>query len=363
MRICFVGPANSEHIKKWCKWFVKNDHEVHVISFTRGDIPDVLIHFLDIGVDATGKEIGKYKYLLAGRKVRAEIQRINPDIVNAHYASSYGIMMSLTGEKNYILSMWGSDIFEFPQKSILHAAIIRRSLKYATYLFSTSRVMAKEANKYTCKKIEITPFGVDMELFNPQKRSRKKDNQFIVGTVKTMSDNYGINTIIEATNNIRQRRPDIPILVRLAGDGPQLDHYRNIVREYNLTDTVTFLGQISQNEAAVEWANMDVAVIPSLQESFGVAAIEAQASGVPVIVSKAPGLLETTKPGITSIVVDAKDVQAITQSICDLYDNKTLHKNMSAKAIEFARNQYDLDVCFKNIERLYMEIINNNLNT
>ena len=72
---------------------------------------------------------------------------------------------------------------------------------------------------------------------------------------------------------------------------------------------VKWLGFISQEDAAKEWANMDIGIIPSVSdsESFGVSAVECQACGVPVIISDIPGLEESTCPGKSSLVVPRGD--------------------------------------------------------
>lgn len=70
MRICFVGPANSVHIVKWCIWFSTHGHEVHVISFTDGKIDNAEIHVIDIRVDTEGSDLGKLKYMATGKQIK-----------------------------------------------------------------------------------------------------------------------------------------------------------------------------------------------------------------------------------------------------------------------------------------------------
>ena len=307
MKICFVGPANSAHIIKWCNWFCAHGHDIHVISFTRGEIRSAKVHLIDIGVDADGNDFGKLRYLFTGNKIKKLIREIQPDIVNAHYATSYGIAMALSGVNNYVLSVWGSDIYDFPRKSPLHRALLKYSLKKAGSLFSTSQAMADEAAKYTNRHFEITPFGVDMDLFDPDKRTRSKnvsskDEEFIVGTVKGLSDNYGIRYIIEAVGEIKKTNV-IPIRLRIAGKGPQEQEYKELADQVGISTITDWLGFISQDEAAKEWANMDIALIPSEleSESFGVSAVEAQACGTAVVISDIPGLMEATSVKQTDV--------------------------------------------------------------
>lgn len=356
MRICFVGPANSAHIVKWCDWFAKRGHEVHVISFTQGEIPSAKIHLIDIGVNPQKDKLAKIKYLFTGKEIKGILKQIEPDIVNAHYATSYGVAIALAGVNNYILSVWGSDIYDFPKKSPFHKALLKYSLKKAKYLFSTSQAMADEASKYTDKKFEITPFGVDMDLFNPNKRTRNKGEKddFIVGTVKGLSEKNGISYLLKAVAQIRHDT-DIPIKVRIAGKGNQEEEYHQLADDLGISDITTWLGFISQEKAAVEWANMDIAIIPSTldSESFGVSAVEAQACGTAVIISDIPGLMEATKPNFTSLVVKRKDEDEIAKAIIKLYSNNKLRENFAMNARCFAMDNYELNNCFINIENLY----------
>ena len=352
MRICFVGPANSAHIVKWCTWFTNHGHEVHVISFSQGDIPNTTVHVINAGVTARSSDLAKIKYLFSGKQINRIIDHIQPDIVNAHYATSYGTALALSGVNNYVLSVWGSDVYDFPQKSFLHKALLKYSLKKASYLFSTSKAMADEASKYTNKRFEITPFGVDLVLFNPNKRARKeKDGSFVVGTVKGLSDKYGISYLLHAVAEIKNQG-NIPIKLRIAGKGPQEKEYRHLANELGISDVTNWLGFISQEQAAQEWANMDVAIVPSILESFGVSAVEAQACGTPVIISDIPGLMEATKPGETSVVVKRKDSHAIAMAINELYRDKKKLAVMGKLAVGFVKEKYELNKCFRKIERL-----------
>lgn len=357
MRICFVGPSNSAHIIKWCDWFSRRGHEVHVISFTDDKIASAEVHPIDIGVDPRGGELAKMKYMLTGKKIKKLIDEISPDIVNAHYATSYGVAMALSGVKNYILSVWGSDIYDFPKKSPVHKALLKFSLNSARYLFSTSQAMADEAGKYVNRKFYITPFGVDMKLFNPDKRTRTSSEPFTIGTVKSMIDLYGINYIIEAVSVMTKEFPDVDIRVRLAGDGEQLEEYKALAEKLGAADKITFLGRITQDQAAAEWADMDAAVIPSVSyESFGVAAVEAQACGTPVIVSEVGGLMEATSPGNSSLVVPTKNVSALADAILTLYGDRELCRNMGRAGIAYVKEKYELNRCFRKIEHYYDQI-------
>ncbi len=358
MRICFVAPANNYHTKKWATWFSGTGHEVHVVSFIKDDIPSVIVHCIDTGVSAEDKDSSKIKYLLHARELKKIVSKIQPDIVNVHYATSYGTVVALSGIKPYVLSVWGSDIYDFPKKSLLHKLMLRYSLRKATWLFSTSKAMAEEGSKYTNKSFEITPFGVDPVIFNPAKRDRSTDEQFIVGTVKGLSDKYGIKNILEAVSVIN-KTTEIPIELRIAGKGPQEEEYHLYAEDLGINNITNWLGFISQEEAAKEWANMDIALIPSTleSESFGVSAVEAQACGTATVITDIPGLMEATLPQKTSIVISRNDSKALAKAIIDLYNNPQKRNELGLNGREYALKHYSMNECFRSIETLFIEYV------
>ena len=355
MKICFLAPANSAHTKKWCRYFVSQGHSVDVVSFVDDQIPDVSVHFIDTGAAAGGSDGEKLKYLLKASAVRKIVKSIRPDIVNAHYATSYGTVAALAGLKNYILSIWGSDIYEFPRKSLLHRALLKFSLAKAKYLFSTSRAMAEEAAKYTKKPFEITPFGVDMDLFSPGKRN-SEHSDFVIGTVKSLAPAYGIDVLLKAAALVKEEHPQIPLKVRIAGNGPCQEEFHALASQLGIEDITQWLGFIPQEQAAAEWANMDVAVICSNSESFGVSAVEAQSCGCPVVISDIPGLMEATIPEQSSIVIPRGNARAVANALVALYNDQSLRKQMGIAGRAYVAQNYELMGCFKRIEVLFQHI-------
>lgn len=357
MKICLFAPGNSYHTKKWFDYFVLSGHEVRVVSFTKGMIEEQYLHFIDTGVGAGDSEKSKIKYLLYARQVKQIIDSIHPDVISVHRASSYGAVAALAGLKSYTLSVWGEDIYAFPRKSIVHKMLLKFSLSRATQLFSTSRAMAQEAQKYTDRQFEITPFGVDMALFSPEKRTRTmNDGKFIVGTVKALSPRYGIDNLLKAVAIVRKAHPEIPLSLRIAGRGSHEEIYKKLAIELGIDDITNWLGFIPQEEAAKEWANMDIAVIPSESESesFGVAAVEAEACAVPVIITAIPGLMEATHPGETSLVVDRGQPEQIAQNIVWLFEHPNKRISIGKLGRKFVSETYEINFCFARIIELLL---------
>lgn len=363
MKICFIAPANNYHTQKWCNWFKKRGHQIDVISFTEGEIVGCTVHYINSGAGVRGSDTQKLKYLLQAKKVHDIVNDIHPDIINAHYATSYGTVAALAKLPPYYLSVWGSDVYDFPKKSILHRWMLQFSLNRASYLLSTSKAMAEEAAKYTKKPFAITPFGVDCDLFSPDKAravegsilNTKNGKDYVIGTVKSLSDKYGIATLIRATAILKNNHPEVPVQLRIAGKGPQENEYKALAKELGIDNIIHWLGFISQEQAAVEWASMDCGIIPSESESesFGVSAVEAQACCTPVIISDIPGLMEATEPGKTSVVVPRKSSEELAQAMCEMYVDADKRKKMGKNGRKFVCETYELNSCFEKIEEIY----------
>lgn len=361
MKICFIAPANNYHTQKWCNWFKNQGHQIDVISFTEGEIAGCTVHYINSGVGVRGSDTQKLKYLFQAKKVHDIVNDIHPDIINAHYATSYGTVAALAKLPPYYLSVWGSDVYDFPKKSILHRWMLQFSLNKATYLFSTSKAMAEEATKYTKKPFAITPFGVDCSLFSPDKARASEGNEvktkngreYVIGTVKSLSDKYGIATLLRATAILKNKHPEVPVQLRIAGKGPQESEYKALAKELGIDNITHWLGFISQEQAAVEWASMDCGIIPSESESFGVSAVEAQACCTPVIISDIPGLMEATKPEKTSVFVPRKSPEKLAQAMYEMYVDADKRKKMGEDGRKFVCETYELNRCFENIEHLY----------
>ena len=328
MKICYLADINSAHTHKWLNYFVHKGYDIHVISLGEGEYEGVTVHSLDVQDNVMKKTSDKNKleYLKKIKRVRSLIKEINPDILHAHYASSYGLLGAIANYQPYIISVWGSDIYDFPIKSPIHKLIIKYNLKKADYILSTSNVMKIETQKYTNKNIQVTPFGVDINKFIPNKIEKE---EIVIGTIKTLEEKYGVKYLIKAFKEVKDRNKDLNLKLRIGGRGSQEDYLKELVKELSIDKDVNFLGFVKPKDVIKEFQNFDLAVFPSTldSESFGVAAVEAEACGTPVIVTDVGGLMESTKPNVTSLVAKKKSVEDLAEKIEILVKDKEFKKN------------------------------------
>src|SRR5690606_27747728 len=141
-----------------------------------------------------------------------------------------------------LVSVWGSDVYEFPALSPVHRALVRRVVRSADAVASTSAAMARQVERVAGPLRRagfITPFGVDTDRFRPAAASNtRNDGQIVIGTIKTLAHAYGIDTLIDAFALLRQRAGGEALRLRIVGDGP--DRRALELRAAALGDAVEF---------------------------------------------------------------------------------------------------------------------------
>lgn len=365
MRIVLLAGSSSIHTVRWANGLSGAGHVVHVISqHPTLDPFDPLVnvhHFPYRGV------LGYFTMVPAVRRL---IQQIQPDIVNAHYASGYGTTARLVNFHPWILSVWGSDVYDFPHTSPLHKWLIRKNLCAADQVASTSYCMADETRKLTLSHtdIAITPFGVDVGKYSGiTPLSTEQNPKLVIGTIKTMSPKYGIDTLITAYSILVRRfdhRSDVTapeLELRLIGGGGQVSELKALVEELGISNHVKFVGRVSHTEVPKELAGLDIYVALSRldSESFGVAIIEAGAAGRPVVVSNAGGLPEVTIDGVTGFVVTRENPEAAADAIEKLVLDAELRRQMGIAGRHHVSKHYAWDACINTMINVYKQTIQN----
>ncbi|CAK7004404.1 MAG: D-inositol-3-phosphate glycosyltransferase [Kerstersia gyiorum] len=365
MKIVLISGASTIHTVRWANGLSAAGHIVHVISqhpivepFSKA----VKVHLFPYR--------GALGYYLMAPGVRKIIKNINPDIVNAHYASGYGTTARLVDFHPYVLSVWGADVYDFPEKGFFYKKLLKKNLVAADQIASTSHCMARQTEKYInpLQPIEITPFGVDISRFDIVDKERKESSvtNLVIGTVKTMAPKYGIDILLNAFALLKselrkERHPFAELLVlRLVGGGAQLEQLKVLASDLGIAEAVIFVGKVAHSDVPIELAKLDIYVALSRldSESFGVAIIEAGAAGLPVVVSNVGGLPEVVIQDRTGLVVPKEDPVAAMHAIRRLLDDPELRVTMGKNAINHVSNSYNWDDSVKKMLSLYEAVIN-----
>ena len=355
VKICYLGSAASIHTRRWASHFAAQGHEVEIVSFEPADAEldhRVTVHFIKKRFPKSIEcflRAPQVKKLLAGRQ---------PDIVHAHYASSYGTLGRLCRCRPYVLSVWGSDVYEFPNRSPLHRELLKLNLSMADQLCSTSDVMAGEIRKYCNRPITITPFGIDCEQFRPVGQRHAEEVEFVVGTVKTLEPVYGIECLIRAFALFKQRYVGKSKLrFVIAGEGYLKDQLQTLADNLQVARETEFVGSIPHSEVPALLGRFSVFANLSKSESFGVAPLEASACGLPVLATNVGNLPSIVRDGATGLIVPSGDVAAAADALLALAQNSEMRKTLGSAGREFVVANYSWPVMARRMELLYNSLL------
>jgi len=203
-------------------------------------------------------------------------------------------------------------------------------------------------------KIRVIPAGVDTERFRPIPAEVAKAHIGIpqerklilfVGRIEPLK---GIETLFRAIAILAKETPcfcDNICVSIIGGEGEDTEatrsaeeeRLRELREQLELRDLVTFLGSKDQDALPYYYSAAYVVVVPSYYESFGMVAVEAMACGVPVIASKAGGLMYTIQDGLTGLLFLSNSPAALAEKLCMLLDEPELRDKMGENARQWAQ--------------------------
>jgi N-acetyl-alpha-D-glucosaminyl L-malate synthase BshA len=151
-------------------------------------------------------------------------------------------------------------------------------------------------------------------------------------------------------------RREIPAKLLLIGDGPERTTAEWLVREKGLTRDVIFQGKQNQVQELLSFA--DVLLLPSDLESFGLAALEGMACGVPAVCSRVGGIPEVITDGVEGYLVPPRDVRTMAARALDILTNPERQKGMGKAARQRALAQFCSTKIIPLYEKLYERLLN-----
>jgi D-inositol-3-phosphate glycosyltransferase len=217
--------------------------------------------------------------------------------------------------------------------------------------------------------IEIIPCGTDIQRFGSIERSvsRQKlniaDDAKVVFYVGRFDERKGIETLVRAVRRSNLGRDENLLLVIGGGsrpgasDGIERERIEGIVQELGLSAKTRFPGRIGEEDLALYYAAADVCVVPSHYEPFGLVAIEAMASGTPVIASDVGGLQFTVVDEKTGLLAPAKDEDAFAVAIDRIVSNPEWRDTLGKNARKRVEAKFSWDGVAAQLDELYTQLI------
>jgi L-malate glycosyltransferase len=318
MRICFLADGESVHTIRWCSHFRKSGHEVHLITFKDVTIEGVVVHYVNAGrIERSG---GNWKIIFLYRKVRKIVNTIHPDILHAHYATSYGLIGALSKYHPYVVTALGTDVLISPFQSRIYKMVIKYVMRKADWITSMAEHMTEKLVSLGVDKtkISVVIFGIDDEIFN-RKNRHLPDNKFLLTSTRNFEAVYNIPLLLDAVRKVKDKIPNFR--VNMIGDGTLRNDLEAMVKDYKIDDIVKFTGKLPQPKIAEALNNSHLFVTLSLSDGNNISLNEAMACGAFSIASDIPANRQWISDGINGFIVPTDDPDVLAEKIFYVYKN------------------------------------------
>ena len=354
MKICFLADSESIHTKRWCAHFHALGNEIHLISLKNSPIDNVHFYHLDAGDIAV--KGGNKKVLFQGGKVRRLIKKIKPDILHAHYATSYGWLGARSGFHPFLVTALGTDVLISPVHSSLYRKMIRYIFKKADAITLMADHMKKVIAEYDLgdlNKFTVVPFGIDTKIFHSTNRKLSQD--FVITSTRNFEDVYNIPHLLNAIAKIKEKIPALKL--NLIGDGSKRKMVEALVDELGLRNNTTFYGKVQQPVIAEVLNRSQIFITVSLSDGNNISLNEAMACGAYCIATDIPANTQWIIEGENGRLVKTNDVERLAEIILDAYHN---YSTIIGKANEINQKiiaeKADWHVNMKWVESKYLEL-------
>jgi N-acetyl-alpha-D-glucosaminyl L-malate synthase BshA len=291
----------------------------------------------------------------------------NIDLLHVHYAiphASAAYMAKKILEKQgkiipVITTLHGTDI-TLVGKDKTFAPVVTFSINESDAITAVSQNLADETyrNFKIEKEIKVIQNFVDVKRFRKKpidafRRVIAPHHEKIVMHASNFRKLKRVTDVVRIFAEINKK---VPSKLLFVGDGPERPAAESLARELGVYDETRFVGRQEQIEEVL--AISDLFILPSDYESFGLAALEAMAAGVPVISSNAGGLPEVNIEGETGYLADVGDVDTMSQRAIELLSDENKLKHFKTKAAAHAR-LYDIETIVPRYEALYNRFLQN----
>jgi len=345
-------------------------HQVHFVSYAlpfRLDRYQANLMFH--GVEMTAYPLFKYPpYTLTLAAKMAEVARnFKLDIMHVHYAIPHAMcaylakqLLETNGGVNHtkiITTLHGTDI-TLVGADPSYYDITRFSIMASDGVTAVSDYLAKETTEVfnLDKDIRVIYNFFDHKRFKPgakgcQRSEFVAEDEFLVAHVSNFRPVKRIMDVIDTFDKIRQQLPARLVMI---GEGPETILARRQIKKRGLSDRVILLGNQSRVEAVLPCA--DLFLVPSEEESFGLAALEALACGVPVIGTAGTGLTEVVDDFHNGYLLPVGDTAAMARAALSLLNEPQRLVEFKKAAAERALSKFSADRIVTQYENYYQEV-------
>jgi glycosyltransferase involved in cell wall biosynthesis len=209
------------------------------------------------------------------------------------------------------------------------------------------------------RRVECVSLGIDLSRFDRALAQTERVAEYrggasrVVGVIGRLVPQKAIHVLLDATPALLRADPTTRVLV--VGDGPLRATLESQARRLGIDHAVRFAGY--QEDVVSAYAAMDVFVLPSRDEGFGLVFLEAMAMGVPVVGTRVIGSEDAVEDGVTGLLVPYADAAALAGVVRRLLDDAELARRLRDTAAERVRRQFSREQFTAQVETVYRGLL------
>lgn len=358
----FIGGVEY-YVYYLCRELVHMGHEVKVLCANEPPSPEEEI--------INGIEVKRISYMgkIANTNITLGFTRAlsgeEYDLVHTHiptpWSADWSAQAASRNKKPLVVTyhndITGSGFAKYIAR-LYNATGLRRVLGVADKIIITqpSYLESSPYLKPYQEKVVVVPNGVNVGEFQPV-IEKGENTLFFLSVLDEFHQYKGLDYLLNALKIVKDEIPSVKLIV--GGKGVLQDHYKSIAISLGLGENVEFVGFVSAPDLVNYYSQANLFVLPSIssvQEGFGIVALEALACQTPVLTTTIVGAADDIKKSKSGIVVEPKDVGSLAQSIIDILKDEDLQEKMGKNGREMVKSKYTWEMVAKSMEKVYKSI-------
>ena len=356
MRICFIAAGTFTHIGSYLDYFNQAGHEVHFVSLSPSPKRSVQTYNLGIGKKYSETQ-GKWKYPISMLRVRKILNKIKPDIIHAHYATSAGLTALVSGFHPSVVTVHGSDL-TVGIKSMIWRPILKKIFNYADCINVVSDDLSEMVLSLGIDKRKIKTFtlGIDTEKYSfTQKSEIEKSHPLKLVCTRRLEPVFDHFTIIDALALLKEK--GIRFQMTFVGGGSLLNRMKQKVNDLGLAESVNFLGKIPNDDLPEILSKQDIYLSTSLWDGASLSLLEAMAIGLIPVVSDIKANSAWIEDGVDGFLHKVGDSKELADCIIKLFNNLVIVNKASLNNRKKVTEKADRNTNMKLLESVYKDLI------
>lgn len=355
--VVFINEATETSIPLEIAGKIDNDDDFSVTIYSFFEPEGTTFGYDVCSLDATSQfDLRAYRRLY--RRLREE----NPDVFHVHPNATGSIarILSTVADVPHVVTTEHNSHREFGHlKNLLNGGTNWLNERVICNSQSTANSFSSWENKLlklVGTNKEVVYNGVDLERIKTSISRRpppELPDKFIVGTAGRLVHQKNHQAIIKSVSRLGD---DSDVHAAIVGKGPQKEYLETLSHNLGIEDNVEFLGYLPERaDVYAFFDNIDVFVFPSLYEGFGVAVVEAMATGTAVIVNDLPVMREVADDA--ALFVDTNDAGELAAALEELYDDDQKRRSLEERGKEMVRERFPLKRTLQQYRDLYKELV------